>query len=72
MNDKEELIAYLYEIIGTEGCCGATCEEADIFKDPDGWKIFLEGFLEPWNLGSTVEEAKRSIREYAQMGFGLS
>jgi hypothetical protein len=32
----------------------------------------LEGFLEPWYLGSTVEEAKISIGEYASMGFGLS
>jgi hypothetical protein len=31
----------------------------------------LEGFLEPWDLGWTVVEAKASIREYASMGFGL-
>lgn len=72
MNDKEELLGYFREVVGEEGCCGGACEQADIFKDAGGWKVFLEGFMEPWNLGSTVEEAKKSIREYAQMGFGLS
>jgi hypothetical protein len=38
----------------------------------EGWKMMLEGFMEPWKLGRTVAEAKAGIREYAKMGFGLS
>jgi hypothetical protein len=48
-----------------------SCEEATIFQDDEGWKMMLEGFMEPWKLGTTVEEAKTSIREYAGMAFGL-
>jgi hypothetical protein len=40
--------------------------------DKEGWKMMLEGFMEPWFLGKTAEEAKVSIKEYASMGFGLS
>ncbi|MGD2037022.1 MAG: hypothetical protein PVH28_04005 [Desulfobacterales bacterium] len=28
--------------------------------------------MEPLKLGQTVEEAKASIRDYAEMGFGIS
>jgi hypothetical protein len=58
-------------VLGEEGC-GVFCEEATIFEDDEGWKMMLEGFMEPWKLGLTVEEAKASIKEYARMGFGLS
>jgi hypothetical protein len=71
MNDKEELMQVLYDGIGEEGC-GVSCEEATLFKDGEGWKMALEGFMAPWKLGQTLEEAKASIREYARMGFGLS
>jgi len=71
MKDKEELLKELMDVIGEEGC-GVSCEEATLFKDEEGWKMMLEGFMEPWNLGQTVAEAKASIREYASMGFGLS
>ena len=71
MNEQAEIVSYLFEIIGEEGC-GVSCEEADIFKDEEGWKMMLEGFMEPWFLGNTVDEAKNSIKEYASMGFGLS
>jgi hypothetical protein len=40
--------------------------------DDEGWKMMLEGFMEPWKLGQTLEEAKTSLREYGRMGFGLS
>jgi hypothetical protein len=72
MDDKKELLAYFHEIVGEEGCCGGPCQEINFFKDADGWKVFLEGFMEPWRLGATVEEAKNAIKEYAQMSFGLS
>ena len=71
MSDREQILETLMEKIGEEGC-GVACEEATIFKDEEGWKMMLEGFMEPWKLGHTVEEAKASIEEYAGMGFGLS
>ena len=71
MSEREEIISFLMDVIGEEGC-GASCEAADIFKDDEGWKMMLEGFMEPWALGSTVAEAKTAIQEYASMGFGLS
>lgn len=71
MGEKEEILNLLMEIIGEEGC-GVSCKEAEVFKDEQGWKMFLEGFMEPWYIGKTAEEAKKNIREYASMGFGLS
>ena len=71
MSDREKILAVLMDVLGEEGC-GVSCEEATIFKDDEGWKMMLEGFMEPWKLGRTVEEARASIREYASMGFGLS
>ncbi|MBW2409855.1 MAG: hypothetical protein JRF72_08670 [Deltaproteobacteria bacterium] len=71
MNDRENIKHALMQVIGEEGC-GVACQEATIFEDEDGWKMMLEGFMEPWKLGDSVEEAKASIREYAGMGFGMS
>ena len=70
MGDREIILSALMDALGEEGC-GVSCEEATVFQDDDGWKMMLEGFMEPWKLGRTVEEAKASIRAYAQMGFGL-
>ncbi len=70
MSEREEILTVLMEVIGEEGC-GISCEEAEIFKDDEGWKLFLEGFMEPWFIGQTAAEAKTSIKEYASMGFGL-
>jgi hypothetical protein len=71
MNEREELLQELMDVIGEEGC-GVSCEEATLYKDEEGWKMMLEGFMAPWNLGQTLAEAKTRIREYASMGFGLS
>ena len=71
MGDREDILNALMQVIGEEGC-GVACEEATIFKDDEGWKMMLEGFMESWKLGHSVEEAKTSISEYARMGFGLS
>jgi hypothetical protein len=70
MSNQSELLKELYDVLGEEGC-GVSCEEAEIFHDDDGWKMKLEGFMAPWKLGRTVDEARKSIREYASMGFGL-
>jgi hypothetical protein len=70
MNDREVILAELMDAIGEEGC-GVACEEATVFEDEDGWKMMLEGFMAPWKLGRTVEEARNSIKEYASMGFGM-
>lgn len=71
MGDREEIKEALMQEIGEEGC-SVSCEEAMVYKDEDGWKVVLEEFMEPWKLGNTVSEAKRSIKAYARMGFGLS
>ena len=71
MGDREKILAALMDVLGEEGC-GVSCEEATILRDDEGWKMMLEGFMEPWKLGRTVEEAKASIKEYSRMGFGLS
>jgi hypothetical protein len=62
--------AHMLDHCDEEGC-GVTCKEAEISKDQSGWKIFLEGFMEHWYIGKTVEEAKSKIKKYASMGFGL-
>ena len=69
--DRANILAGIELGIGKEGC-GVSCEDADIFKDQEGWKLMLCGFLEPWFLGKTVDEAKAKIREYASQGFGLA
>jgi len=71
MDERGEILSFLMDVIGEEGC-GASCSDADIFQDKEGWKMMLEGFMEPWLLGKTAEEAKVSIKEHATMGFGLS
>jgi len=71
MEGRKELLAYLKDTVGEEGC-GVSCDDADIFHDQKGWNLMLCGFLEPWPLGETVEEAKASIKEYASQGFGMS
>ena len=71
MGDREIILNELMDVLGEEGC-GVSCEEATIFQDDEGWKMMLEGFIEPWKLGTTVEEAKTRIKNYAQSGFGLT
>ena len=71
MEDREIILNALMDVLGEEGC-GVSCEEATLFQDDEGWKLMLEGFMEPWKLGQTVDEARTNIREYAKMSFGLS
>jgi hypothetical protein len=71
MEDREGLKTYLYELIGEEGC-GVACDDAELFRDEDGWKLRLEGFMEPWKIGKTVSEAKETLKHLAHQGFGLS
>lgn len=70
MSEKGEILTQLMNVIGEEGC-GVSCSEAEVFEDDQGWHMLLEGFMSPWYLGQTVQEAKTRIKEYAAMGFGL-
>ncbi len=72
MDGQQELRDKLFEIMGEEGC-GIACEDdADIFHDEQGWKLMLCGFMEPWKLGATIDEAKVTLAELGSMRFGLS
>jgi hypothetical protein len=71
MGEREEIRNYLHELIGDEGC-GASCSDAEVYEDEDGWKLNMEGFMGPWRIGRTVAEARTSLKEYAHMGFGLA
>ena len=71
MDERGDIVSFLLDVIGEEGC-GASCSDAEIFRDKEGWKMMLEGFMEPWFLGETAEEAKASMKEFASIGFGLS
>lgn len=71
MNEREEILTTLMELVGEEGC-GISCSEADVFKDDEGWKLMMEGFMEPWRIGRSVREAKETLREFSSMRFGLS
>jgi hypothetical protein len=71
MEKREELIRYLADVIGQDGC-GGSCDQSSVFEDGEGWKLRLCGFLEPWYLGKTIEEAKASLDGYSKMGFGLA
>ncbi|MGC8491284.1 MAG: hypothetical protein ACP5SH_06060 [Syntrophobacteraceae bacterium] len=72
MEDERRIRETLYEILGEEGC-GISCEEdADIFHDEEGWKLMLCGFMEPWKLGATVEQARASLKDLGAMRYGLS
>ena len=71
MNDHDDSLQTLMDVIGEVGY-GVYCEEATIYRDEEGWKMMLDGFMAPWNLGPSISDAKASIREYASMGFGLS
>ncbi len=72
MEDLQEVRNTLFQILGEEGC-GMSCEDnTDIFYDEEGWKLMLCGFMEPWKLGKTVDEAKATLKELGSMRFGLS
>lgn len=70
MDEQQEILTVLHQVLGEDGC-GLDCCEPEVFKNQDGWQLKMEGFLEPWPLGPTVETAKAAIREYADMGFGM-
>jgi len=71
MDDRQLIKATLYETVGEEGC-GITCDDADLFQDEDGWKLMMCGFMEPWKLGKTADEARTTLKELGAMHFGLS
>jgi hypothetical protein len=71
MEDERKIRDTLLDILGEDGC-GMSCVEADITYDEDGWKFMLCGFMEPWKIGRTVDEARATLRELGSMGFGLA
>lgn len=72
MEGEQQIRETLYDILGEEGC-GIACEDdADIFYDEEGWKLMLCGFMEPWKLGATVEQARASLKNMGSMRYGLS
>jgi hypothetical protein len=72
MEEKQQWVETLREVLGDKGCgLSGPCEEAEIYQNEEGWKMRLEGFMEPWALGTTLEEAQAALREHAKMGFGL-
>jgi hypothetical protein len=50
ISDREKILEALMDVLGEEGC-GVSCEEANVFQDEEGWKMMLEGFMEPWKSG---------------------
>ena len=70
MEDDQELMEYLEKVACDEDCSIAG-DDVEIFEDEEGWKLMMCGFMAPWPLGRTIEEAKKSIKEYASEGFGL-
>jgi len=72
MEGQQQIRETLFEVLGEQGC-GITCEDnVDILHDEEGWKLMLCGFMEPWKLGMTVDEARAVLRELGSMRFGLS
>jgi hypothetical protein len=71
MTEEQEIFEYLMSKVG-EGGCGADCETAEIHRTEDGFELQLGGFMEPWFIGRSVEEAKQSIDEYLSQGFGTA
>ncbi|NLI82338.1 MAG: hypothetical protein GX443_11745 [Deltaproteobacteria bacterium] len=71
MTEESEILSVVMDLVGEEGC-GVSCSQADVFRDEDGWKLMMEGFMEPWRLGETVSEARETLKELASMGFGLA
>jgi hypothetical protein len=70
MDSKAEIYDLLYNIVGEGGCAGA-CSTSELYEENGEWKLFLCGFMEPWSLGSNLEEVKQNLQEFADAGFGL-
>jgi hypothetical protein len=72
MESQQDLRNELLEILGEEGCCTTCDDDVDIFLDEQGWKLMLCGFMEPWRLGATIDDARAALAELGPMHFGLS
>lgn len=70
----EKNVQRLYDILddlaGDCGCAGQ-CTESELYWEDGEWRLFLCGFMEPWPLGRTPEEAENRLRSYAASGFGV-
>jgi hypothetical protein len=69
--DTQRIYDLLYDIVG-EGGCGVACTEAEIYREDGEWKLFLEGFMEPWPIGRNMGEVEANLRDYAGQAYGLS
>jgi hypothetical protein len=65
MGEKEEILTALKEVVTED-----EYEHAELYHDQEGWKLMLRGFMEPWPLGRSVEEAKATLEQRAGEGFG--
>ncbi len=72
MEGRDEIRQALIETVGEQGCGGESCGEADLYYDEEGWKFMMCGFMEPWKLGKTVDEARESLKKYGSMTFGTA
>jgi hypothetical protein len=72
MDGQQELRDKYCEILGNAGCGSMCDDDVDIFHDEQGWKLMLCGFMEPWKLGTTIDEAKATLAEFGSMKYGPS
>jgi hypothetical protein len=70
MSDREKILTALMDVLGQEGC-GASCEEAAIFRDDEGWKMMLEGFMEPWKLGQNFRGGQSEYQRVCRHGIWI-
>jgi hypothetical protein len=68
-DSKTQIYKLLYDIVGEGGCAGA-CSTSELYEEDGEWKLFLCGFMEPWSLGGSLEEAKQNLQAYADAGYG--
>jgi len=61
MNARAEIVKFLYDVIGEEGC-GVSCSEAEGFRDERGWNMMLEGFYGAWFIGKQWKRLKPASR----------
>lgn len=72
MSEQAEILEYLGSACDDSDCGLAECGPENVFMEDGVWKMKLCGFMSAWELGATVDQAKRTIDELSSQGFGLS